>query len=140
MNIFNEDLPFIGEPIAKTERKLSVSNKKENTTLINENSLLKNKLNKIKNLNIEINNNTNYSLSNRKKEIFQNIEEIQISNQVIAENHFKTHLKIKKKKHNDIQYTQNIFQYRIKNRMKAMNNIINKLNTPIFIYNKTETN
>ena len=140
MNIFSENLPLIGEPVVKTERKLSVSNTNVNSPLIKENSLLKIKLKKLNNLNIQINNNTNYSLSNRKKDIIPNIKEIQASGQVRVENLFKTNLKNKKKKHDDILYTQNIFQKRIKNRMKIMNNIIHKLNKPIFIYNKTETN
>ena len=140
MNIFNENLPLIGEPVVKTERKLSVSNTNVNSPLIKDNSLLKIKLKKLNNINIQINNNTNYSLSNRKKDIIPNIKEIQASGQVRVENLFKTNLKNKKKKHDDILYTQNIFQKRIKNKMKVMNNIIHKLNKPIFIYNKTETN
>ena len=140
MNLFNENLPLLVEPVAKTERKLSVSNAKLYTPSINRNSLFKNKLNKLKNLNIEINNNSNYSLSNRKKNIIRNIKESQSNNHIRGENLFKTHLKNKKKNNNDILYTQNIFQYRLKKKMKTMNNIINKLNTPIFIYNKTETN
>ena len=41
MNIFTENLPLIGEPVVKTERKLSVSNTNVNSPLIKENSLLK---------------------------------------------------------------------------------------------------
>ena len=139
MNLFNENFPLLGEIAAKKERKLSVSNANVFTSSINGNTLLKNKLNGLNNLNIDINNNTNYSLSNRKKCIIKNLKELQANSQIKGENRFKTSVK-KKKNNNDILYTQNIFEYRLKNRMKVMNNIINKLNTPIFIYNKTETN
>ena len=80
------------------------------------------------------------SLPDKKRKIIPSIKEQKPINQIRIENIFNTVLGNKNKKINKRYLTQNIFEYRIKNKLKAMDNIINKLNTPIFIINKSEMN
>ena len=75
-----------------------------------------------------------FSLSNKKREIIPSLKEKKVNNQIKMDNLFNTN---SKKKANSLNKNRNIFEIRIKNKMQIMNHIINKLNTPIFIYNKT---
>ena len=131
-------LPSLGDNSPKTERQILSNNNNSNhinPTLFNESLAIKNK---IKNLKKVKNNKTNYSVSNTKKEIIPNIKEAKVCNQIRVDNFFNTQ---RKNKANSInKKTRNIFEIRIKNKMKIMNKIINKLDTPIFLYNKTEVN
>ena len=125
-------LPSLGENSPKTERQILDNN---TLSLFNENAAIKNKIKSQKNF--KYNNKINNSVSNAKREIIPNFKETKGCNQIKIDNYFNTN----RKKANSIKIkTRNIFEIRIKNKMKVMDNIINKLNTPIFIYNKTEVN
>ena len=123
----------------KTERKLS-SDKNNFSPILNPNSIFKNKINKIKHFNRKMDNIISNSLPDKKRKIIPSIKEQKPIIQIRIENIFNTVLGNKNKKINKRYLTQNIFEYRIKNKLKAMDNIINKLNTPIFIINKSEMN
>ena len=137
--LFNKNFPLIKDSETKVQKRLSLDNRNSNP-MLTERSILKNKINKIKNINYE-NNIASFSISNKKRENIQNIKERKSINQIKGENIFNVDLKLKNKKSNNNRcLTQNIFEYRIKNKMKVINHIINKLNTPIFIVNKLEMN
>ena len=126
-------LPSIGDISPKTERQILSNNNNVTPSLFNESSAIKNKIKNCKKA--KNNHKTNYSLSNTR---IPKIKETKGGNQKRVDNFFNTN---RKNKANSINIkTRNIFEIRIKNKMKMMNNIINKLNTPIFIYNKTEVN
>ena len=127
-------LPSLGDNSPKTERQiLSNNNNNINPSLFNESLAIKNKIKNLKN--VKNNHKTNYSLSNTR---IPKIKETKGCHHIRVDNFFNTN---RKNKANSINIkTRNIFEIRIKNKMKMMNNIINKLNTPIFIYNKTEVN
>ena len=93
-------------------------------------------MNKLK---TEYNNNKRgtFSFSIKKREHKCNFIEGKPINQIKIENIFNINAK---NIYNINNKHQNMFEYRIKNRIKSFNHIINKLNTPIFIYNKTEVN
>ena len=112
----------------KTERNAIINNKKP--SLFNE-SLVK------KNNNLNLKSEYTFSLSNKKREIIPSLKEKKVNNQIKMDNLFNTN---SKKKANSLNKNRNIFEIRINNKMQIMNHIINKLNTPIFIYNKTEIN
>ena len=138
LNLFNDNLPIIKVSEQRAERKLSFSGKIMEPAL-SKSFNFKNKLNKMKNLDID-NNIESFSKSYKKKEIFLNIKGKKSSNQLRVVNLFNTDLKTKTNKNSKRYVAQNVFEKRVKHKIKVMNSIINKLNTPIFIFNKTEMN
>ena len=143
-NIFTENLPLI-DKINKENKKLKLSNSKEFDTIFNDCSKIRKKIKKLK---IDTNNIKSLTFYNHKKEnVFtHDSKERKNSNHIKNENIFNYIVKTKnnKKKSSKIinqkQSLQNLFEYKMHQKMKKLNNIIYKLNTPIFIYNKTEMN
>ena len=129
-NILNEKLPNLKTSTPKKKKIKTYSNKNILSPIIKENDLIKNKLdnykkeeNRIKSFTIIPNKNRN--ISNLK------FRENYLSKTMRTENIFN-----KKSKKKEI----NILGFRIQNKFKTINRIINKLNTPIFLYNKIEIN
>ena len=134
-----ENLPIIDNSSSKAEKNIKSNSRKNNYLLLNECSLLKNKIKKMNKLKTEYKSNKRgaFSFSIKKREHKCNLIEGKPINQIRIENIFNINAK---NIYNINSKNQNIFEYRIKNRIKSFNHIINKLNTPIFIYNKTEVN
>lgn len=140
INKLLENLPIIDNSTPKKTKNVKSNSRKTNHHfLLNECSLLKNKIKKMNNLKSEYNKNkgATFSFSSRKREHKSNFTEGKPINQIRIENLFNANVK---NSNNINNKNHNILGYRIKNRIESFNHIINKLNTPIFIYNKTEVN
>ena len=136
---FVESFPILGDSTLRANSKLNSSKSKVSPLLFRDFSIIKNKVEK-KNLIIrkEEKKNANfYSQKKIKKIIGTNpiIIQRKPSNQ-IRDIIFNSNLKNK----NNKIFLQNILEYRMNKKILKLNNIIDKLNTPIFIINKTETN
>ena len=134
--ILNDNLPLLRESTPRNNIKISHE-------LFNDCALIRNKIKKLKkeekyfkNITFlrEKSNNSYFTKKQSKAEKF--IINSNLKNN--SNNKMNKTQKIKKKL--KLKKIQNIFEYRIHQKFKNMNNIIDKLNTPIFIYNKTETN
>ena len=137
-NILLDNLPIIGDSTPKiNSKRLCLSNVKPVPAPFNERSLFKKKIQKIKSLNAENINMTSYTLSSKKRCKASSFHDSKSINQIRIENLFNAVLKNKKNKKPLIQ---NSLEYRIQSKFVVLNNIIDKLNTPIFIYNKTDIN
>ena len=135
--IFVENLPFLGDSTPRANNKLNSSKLKASPLLSNDFSLIKNKIAKKKNLTIKKNNKRNVTFYSHKKNRGVNpiIIQRKSSNQIRRDNLFNSKLKNK----NNKIFLQNVLEYRINKKIIKLNNIIDKLNTPIFINHKTET-
>lgn len=135
--IIMENLPLVSESLTPKSNIKSKSMNKKSQIILGGDLLIKNKIKNFKKG--KKNRSLTFYRKNQKKTINSNCQEI---NHLVVDNFFNSNI-IKNSKNNIINKTQkrhNIFEYRIKNKIKTINNIIEKLNTPIFIYNKTETN
>ena len=138
----SDNFPLLGEtsstPKAKTKIKLITSYQKQTSSLFNENSTIKNKIKikKLKTLNND-NNKTSLIVSDRKKGVTPTYQFRRIGTLKI-EDFFNS----KNKKNNNIkiQLMPNILEFRLQNKIKKINNIIDKLNSPIFINIKKDMN
>ncbi len=158
-SIDSDNLPFLGNSSSKTKRKIYIGSNKKLPNIFEENILIKNKIKY--NINYSINNSKKDNklikssvFYDRKKEKEHN-NNYTIQTQISQEkkiNHINNYFnsKINKNKSNNSNKNinnkrtktkmQTIFEYRIQKRIKNMNNIIDKLNTPIFMYNKNDIN
>ena len=132
-NVLLENLPVIGDSTPKVKNKTAFKK-------IDEGSLFKRKINKMKTLNIEKDSFSNHryrSFSSRKRCTTSNYQDSKCINQIRVENLFNSVLKNKKNKK---PLMQNSLEYILQNKIVVMNNMIGKLNKPIFICNKTNIN
>jgi len=116
----------------------SNSSQKIKTLLLNENSIFKNKLNKLKILHAENNKITSNTTIPKKTGKTPTYKLKKILNSVRIENLFNNTAK----KKNIINTNKNpsLLGFRLENKMKKMNHIIYKLNKPIFINTKNALN
>ena len=132
-NVLLENLPIIGDSTPKVKNNNAFKN-------IDESSLFKRKINKMKTLNVEKDSSSHHyhrSFSSRKRCTTSNYQDSKCINQIRIENLFNSILKNKKNKKPLIQ---NSLEYILQNKIVVMNNMIDKLNKPIFICNKTNIN
>ncbi len=130
---FSEPLPVIGDSTPKNKNLTAFRN-------IDDSTLLKRKINKMKTLNMEKKEKKSFrhrSFSTKKRCTISSYKDSKSINQIRIENLFNSVLKNKKNKKPLIE---NSLEYILQNKMVIMNNIIDKLNKPIFILNKTNVN
>ena len=157
-SIDSDNLPFLGNSSSKSKRKIFIGSNKKLPNILEENILIKNKIK----YNINYSNNSKKENKLIKSSVFYDRKKgkeqnnnYTIQTQISKEkkidhinNYFNS--KINKNKRNNSNKNinnkktktkmQTIFEYRIQKRIKNMNNIIDKLNTPIFMYNKIDIN
>ena len=131
--IFKDNLPLLSLTTPKKNIKLKSNNKIISQLLVNDCLLIKNKIKKLKKDKKNFKCLTFYR-TKKEKDIIPNIKNVE---SFLNSNSTKNNINNKSNKTFKIQ---NIFEYRMNKKIKIMNNIIDKLNTPIFIYNRTETN
>ena len=130
-HILNNNLPLLRESKPRNNIKISQE-------LFNECTLIRNKIKRLKS---EVKNLKNI----REKSINSYFTKKQSkAEKFIINSNFKNNSNNKmnktQKKKLKLKKIQDLFEYRIHIKFKNMNNIIDKLNTPLFIYNRTETN
>ena len=111
-----------------------------NTLFNNENSILKNKIKKLKTLNndkIPLTK-TSSSIFSKKAGMTPTFKSGKIKKNILFENLFNSKHKNKSIKKNNKKQT--LLSSRLLYKMNNLNHIINKLNKPIFLYIKTEMN
>ena len=140
----NDNLPLLVEtmstPKKKPKIKLITSYKKISSSLINENSLIKNKIKikTLKSINNESNNQTNLTVSGRKKGMTPIYKSRKFNVSLKVDNLLNS--KNKKYIKQKIPMLPNILESRLQKKIKNINHIIDKLNTPIFINSKIDIN
>jgi hypothetical protein len=140
-SIDTENLPFLGDSSSKKMNKNCSSCQKKLPNILDENIPIKNKINNSNNSKKEnrvINSFVFYDRKNVKEKCNNTIQTFKDKKINQNDNFFNS--VVNKKNNNKKSKLQNLFEYRIKKKMKNMNNIIDKLNTPIFMYNKIDMN
>ena len=136
-----KNFPYLGESVStpkqKSKIKLITSYKKISTSLFNENSIIKKKIKikKLKTLNNESNNKRSLIISGRKKGVTPICDSRKINDNLKGQNIISP---INKKK--KLYLMPNLMKLRLQKKIKNMNHIIDKLNSPIFINIKTSMN
>ena len=125
-HLLNDNLPLLTGSTPKSNIKISHD-------LFNDCMLIKNRIKKFKNEEKNIKNKrdkeiNSYFLKKDDKYINSNLR----NNKINKTQKIKKRFKLKK--------FENIYEYRIYKKIKNMNIIIDKLNSPIFKYNNNETN
>ena len=137
--IFEDNLPFIKNKTPRTNIKISPSFSKFGPILDNDCLLIRNKIKKLK---IETKNIKNLTFYKYKKEkdinsLFKERTQTQINHNK-RDNLFNYNSRNKNNKINQKKFIQTVFEYKMNKRIKKLNQIINRLDTPIFTYHKTE--
>ena len=140
-SIFEENLPVIKNKTPKANIKIYASSSKFDPIFYNDCLLIRNKIKKLKNNTNNIKYMTFYKPKKEKENnnpLFKERTQTQINQSKQKNNIFNYILRNKNNKINQKQYTQTVFESKINKRIKKLNQIINRLNTPLFAYNKTE--
>ena len=137
--IFEDNCPFIENKTPRANIKISPSFSKFGPILDNDCQLIRNKIKKLK---IHTNNIKSLTFYNHKKEkginpLFKERTQTQINHNK-RDNLFNYNSRNKNNKINQKHFIQTIFEYKLNKRIKKLNQIIHRLDTPIFIYHKTE--
>ena len=119
-------------------KEISNSSRKIKNLLLNENSMFKNKLNKLKLLQTENNKITSNTTIPKKSGKTPTYKFKKVLNSVKIENFFN--YRIKKKHIINTNKNPSLLGFRLENKMKKMNHIIYKLNKPIFVNTKNVMN
>jgi hypothetical protein len=128
----------LSTPKKKRNKDNSNSTQKIKKLLLNENSMFKNKLNKLKLLQTENNKITSNTTIPKKSGKTPTYKFKKVLNSVKIENFFNN--RIKKIHIINTNKNPSLLGFRLENKMKKMNHIIYKLNKPIFINIKNEMN
>ena len=136
----HKNFPILRLSTPKKIKKNEISNssRKIKNLLLNENSMFKNKLNKLKILQTENNKITSNTTIPKKSGKTPTYKFKKVLNSVKIENFFN--YRIKKKHIINTNKNPSLLGFRLENKMKKMNHIIYKLNKPIFINIKNEMN
>ena len=129
----------LSTPKKKRNKDNSNSTQKIKKLLLNENSMFKNKLNKLKILQTEDNKITSNTTIPKKLGKTPTYKIKKVLNSVRFDNLFNKTIK-KKKIIINTNKNPSLLGFRLENKMKKMNHIIYKLNKPIFINIKNEMN
>ena len=138
-SIFEENLPFIKNKTPRANIKISPSFSKFDPIFYNDCFLIRNKIKKLK---THKNNIKAVTFYNHKKEMpinptFKERTQIKINHNK-KDIILKYNSRDKKIKINQKEFIQTVFEYKMNKRIKKLNKIINRLDTPIFTYKQTE--
>jgi hypothetical protein len=136
----HKNFPILRLSTPKKMKKNDNSNstQKIRNLLLNENSMFKNKLNKLKILQTENNTMTSNTTIPKKSRKTPTYKIKKVLNSIRIENLFNR--TIKKKNIINTNKNPSLLGFRLENKMKKMNHIIYKLNKPIFVNTKSVVN